>query len=195
MSVQRRRNIIVGAAAVVAALAVALVVYLNVASTFVPQYAAPADPAGPKISSNDPVAAAAEDADLTDVVDVTAKVSSMFTGDLGVTRTDVQGGAEKYPYTVDDECLLEWAKSNITTLAPTGTYEVVTVCGRPTAVLAGPASADSKVLVYAAAEDTAPAGMRELLLESTSDRVAFAAVQSADGEAQLLAASPLPDKR
>jgi len=192
---RRTRPIVIGAAAVAAvALVAGAVVLLKPAPEFVPQYET-IESAPPKVPAGEPAVEAPTDADLDTVVDVTDELTTGFSGDLGLVRTDAQKGEPAFPYTETDACLLDWAKENLAMLAADGTYEVITVCDRPTAVLAGPAGADSKVLVFGALEEKAPTGMKEILIDSPHDRMAFAAVRSADGKAQLLATSELPDPK
>lgn len=159
---------------------------------FEPQYTAP-EFQPPRVASSDPVMAAPENTDFTTVVDVTDEVSSMFSGDLIDVRSQVQTESATTIEMVTDRCLWEWAAENLEAFAVDGVYEVMTVCGRPTAVLAGPAGADTKVLAYGALEATAPEGMRQLLAESTSDQMSFVAMRTSDDEAQLLAVA-VPDE-
>lgn len=144
------------------------------------------------VPANEPVVAAPTDADFASVVDVTADLSGMFVGDIADVRGRTQGEQKMPPAAEPDACLLEWAKANLAPLAATGAYQVVDVCGRATAVLAGPLGADTKVLVYGALEADAPAGMLQVMGESTSEKMAFAAVRSADEQAQLIATAVLP---
>jgi hypothetical protein len=146
-----------------------------------------------QVAANEPVVAAPAGAEVTAVKDVTAEFSSVVVGDLVDARSRVQHKQLPSPIAVVDQCLSDWSKANLAALAVKGAYEVVEVCGRPTLVLAGPAGADSKVLVYSSLEKSAPAGVKQLLAESTSNRIAFAGVRSTDDKAQLLAVAVLPD--
>lgn len=190
----RKRRVVIGVAA---GLAATLVAGVTLTSVLAPERVDPSEVSTeyqpPRVAANDAAVAAPADADFAEVEDVTDELINDFTGDISFARSTVQGGEEKFPYAEPDQCLLDWAKANLAELAAKGTYEVVTVCDRPTAVLAGPDGADTKVLVYGALEDTAPEGAMQLIGESEHDRMAFAAVRSADGKAQLLATSELPD--
>lgn len=146
----------------------------------------------PRIAADHPVAAAPAETEYTTVVDATSELLPVFTGDLSYARTLAQG-SEQFPYAEPDQCLLDWATANLAALSETGTYDVLMVCDRPTLVLAGPEGADTKVFAHGALTDTAPAGARQLVGESTHDRMAFVAVRSADGKAQLLATAELPE--
>ena len=146
----------------------------------------------PRVAANAPAASAPASTDYGTVADITEQLIHEFSGDLSFARSTEQA-TESFAYGEPDACLVEWASANLAGLAETGVYEVMTVCGRPTLVLAGPDGADSKVLVRAALEETAPAGARQIIAESVHDRMAFAAVRSEDGKAQLLATAELPD--
>ena len=145
----------------------------------------------PRIAADEPAASAPTSTDYSSVVDITGELLGDFSGDLSFART-LEQGEDVYPYGEPDTCLLEWATANLEALASAGTYETMTICDRPTLVLAGPDGADTKVLVHGAREDTAPEGARQLIADSTHDRMAFVAVRSADGMAQLLATAELP---
>lgn len=191
-----RRVLVTGAAAiVVAALGTGVIVH-QVNAPNVPASLATQVPRPSQIPVNAPVAAAPADATLTSVVDVTSSFRSDFAGNVADVRSRVQGDAQRVPTIEEDACLTEWAKGHLPELAARGAYEVLDVCGRQTAVLAGPAGADAKVLVYGALEKTAPAGAKALFGKSTSNRLAFVAVRSddadPDSQAQLMAAAVLP---
>lgn len=191
----RRRPILIGAAAIAAAALVGGIVLANVLG---PERVDPESvvitPQPQQVAANDPVVAAPEDADLTTVEVISDDLVSGFGGDVIDARSRVQDDSVTMLEVVtDDECLTSWAKENLAALAEAGAYQVIDVCDRPTAVLAGPAGSDSKVLVYGSLEDTAPDGIRDVIAEATSTKVAFAAVRTTDGEAQLLATAVLPD--
>lgn len=194
-----RRTLVIGAVAiVVAALGVSIIVH-HATGPNVPKSLATQVPRPSQIPANAPVAAAPANATLTDLVDVTDYFRSDVAGNVADVRSRVQGGAQQVPTVEDDACLTEWAKEHLRELAPHGTYEVLEVCGRETAVLAGPAGADAKVLVYSSLEKAAPAGAKALFGESTSNQLAFVAVRSDDrnpsDQAQLMAAAVLPAKK
>jgi hypothetical protein len=132
-------------------------------------------------------------AKLAQATDAAGELTATLAGDLGNVRSRSQGEQVSPPQLVPDPCLLEWGKTNLAALAATGAYEVVDVCGRPTAVLAGAAGTDSKVLAYGALEKSAPEGMRALIADSQNGHVAVAGVRSVDGAARLLAVAMLPD--
>ncbi|WP_311245428.1 MULTISPECIES: hypothetical protein [unclassified Microbacterium] len=191
----RRRPILIGAAVIATAALVGGIVLANVLG---PERVDPQSveitPQPQQVAANEPVVAAPEDADLTAVEVISDDLVSGFGGDVIDARSRVQDdSATMLEVATDDECLTEWAKANIAELAASGAYQVIDICDRPTAVLAGPAGSDSKVLVYGSLEDTAPDGMRAIIAEATSTKVAFAAVRTTDGEAQLLATAVLPD--
>jgi hypothetical protein len=146
-----------------------------------------------QVAANAPVVAAPAGAKVATPKDVTSEYASVVAGDLADARNRVQHKQLRPPVVVVDACLSNWAMANLASLSTTGTYELVEVCGRPTAVLAGPAGADSKVLVYSSLEKSAPSGMKQLIAESTSNRIAFAGARSVDDKAQLLAVSLLPN--
>ncbi|QNE37909.1 hypothetical protein [Leifsonia shinshuensis] len=149
---------------------------------------------GPQqVAANAPIAPAPATAKLAQATDATSELTATLAGDLGNVRSRYQGEQVSPPQLVPDPCLVEWGKENLSALAGTGAYEVVDVCGRPTAVLAGAAGADGKVLAYAAIEGSAPERMKQLIAESRSAQVAVAAVRSANGAAQLIAVAVLPD--
>ncbi|CAM5533613.1 hypothetical protein [Leifsonia shinshuensis] len=149
---------------------------------------------GPQqVAANAPVAPAPTTAKLAQPSDATGELTATLSGDLGNVRSRSDEQQAAPPQLVPDPCLLEWGMTNLAALAGTGAYEVVDVCGRPTAVLAGSAGADSKVLAYGALEKSAPEGMRSLIADSRNARVAVAGVRSVDGAAQLLAVAMLPD--
>ena len=187
-----KRLVITGAAAVAA---VALVAGVGLHATFGPNVApseyVPRDQPE-QVAVNGPAAAAPADADTTQVTDVTADLVTEFLGDLENVRSRATEKKSANVVAEHDQCLADWATAHLAELAAVGTYAVVDVCDRPTAVLAGPAGADSKVLTYGALEETAPARMPETIATSTSNRIAFTAVRSTDGEAQLLATAELP---
>lgn len=115
-----------------------------------------------------------------------------FGGNVSAARSAELGEWAGHVLAVEDECLTSWATEQLGALATAGTFETITVCDRPTVVVAGPAGINTGNLVYAAAEDGAPAGAAEVLLDSDTNRFAFTAVRSAGGEAVLLAAAELP---
>jgi len=190
LAVLRRKRTV--AAAVVAAVVavVAAVVWVGLTPDEVTQPEPPDAYQPLSVPADDPVLAAPEDTDYADVVDVTDEVLPVFSGDLSVVRAQLQGD-DAFPYGEPDQCLLDWVSANLQELSARGAYEVMTVCDRPTLVLAGPDGADAKVLVHGAMLDGAPAGARQIIGESTSQRMAFAAVRSADGKAQLMATAEL----
>jgi hypothetical protein len=188
----KRSILIRAAAATLAALVGGILVF-----TLQPERVDPAsvtiDQVIEKVALDAPVAPAPAGADVTTpAVDVTAEFAEGFRGDIVSARSTWTEKAASTVITETDQCLLDWSKENLGPLAAEGTYAVLDVCGRATAVLAGKAGVDSKVLVFAVAEKEAPAEMKELLLESTSNRMAFSAVRSADGKAHLVAAAVLP---
>lgn len=191
----RRRPILIGAAAIAAAALVGGVVLVNALS---PERVDPESvaitPQPQQVAANEPVVAAPAESDLSQVEVVSDELVSGFGGDVIDARSRVQEDATTaLEIVTDDECLTDWATANLAELAASGAYQVVDICGRPTAVLAGPAGSDSKVLVYGALEEGAPVGMRDIIAEATSTKVAFAAVRTADGQAQLLATAVLED--
>lgn len=192
----RRRSVVIGAAVIAAAVLVGGGIALT--NVLGPEKVDPEtvvmSPQPPQVAADDPVVAAPEEADLTKVEVISDDLAGGFEGDVIDARSRVQDASTTtLDVVTDDTCLTDWAKANIAQLAATGAYLVVDVCGRPTAVLAGPAGSDSKVLVYGSLEDTAPDGMRELIAEETSTKVAFTAVRTTDGEAQLIATAVLED--
>ena len=187
-----KRSVIIGAAALAAALVAVVILMRMFSPVIVPESERIIVPQPPQIPVNGPSVAAPEGTDFTIIEEVSEEFAPGFAGDIIDVRTRVGQKEKPGPATVVDGCLLEWAKANLEVLATAGAYQVVTVCERPTAVLAGPAGADNKVLVYGSLEDGAPEGMEQTLAESTSDRMAFVAVRTADGRAQLLAAAELP---
>lgn len=198
-TVRRRpsgKTLVLGAAAIVVAALGAGIIVHQATGPNVPKSLATQVPRAPQVAANDPVVAAPAGADVASAIDETGSFTRDFAGNVVDVRLQVQGKQKPAPTVVDDQCLSDWAKENLAALAPNGAYEVVEVCGRPTAVLAGPAGADSKVLVYGAIQESAPAGMKSLFAESTSNRMAFVAVRSDEQDpaqrAQLMAAAVLP---
>lgn len=194
-----RKTLVIGAAAiVVAALGTGVIVH-QATGPNVPKSLATQVPRPSQIPANAPVAAAPADATLTSLVDVTGSFRSDVAGNVADVRSRVQGDAQQLPTIEADTCLTAWAKGHLPELAARGVYEVIEVCGRKTAVLAGPAGADAKLLVYGALEKAAPAGAKALFAKSTSNRIAFVAVRTGDkdpaAQAQLMAATVLPAKK
>ncbi|MCY1718458.1 hypothetical protein OVA26_16100 [Microbacterium sp. SL62] len=187
----RRRPILIGVATFAVA---ALVGGLVLANALGPERVDPASlvitPQPQQVAANDPVVAAPATADLSQVEVISKDLQSGFGGDVldARSRAGSDAGVTAVQIDTDDTCLEDWAKQNLAQLAASGAYEVVDVCGHQTAVLAGPAGSDSKVLVYGALEETAPAGMREIVT-ADSAIMTFVAVRTVDGKAQLLAAA------
>lgn len=184
--------------AVVAAAAAAVAAGLVAAVALQPDYVTATDyrlrdDQAQQVPVTDPIAAAPAGTNTSfGITDVSLELAGQFAGDLGAARSTATGKEAPQIVALQDDCLAAWATENLGALAAAGAYQVVDVCDRPTVVLAGAAGADTKVLVHAAAEIDGGDAIAQILHRSTSNRMAFTAVRSHDGQAQLLAAAELP---
>jgi hypothetical protein len=188
-----KRAVLVGAAVIAAALVAGLVVHQVAQPQRVPLSDIHPVQGPAKVAANKPVVAAPAGADTSDATDITAKTAEEFAGSLVDARNHATGHTTTNIVAKKDSCLLGWAESNLAALSAKGSFRTVQACGHDAVVLAGPAGSDARVMTFGALEKDAPTGARKILIDSATNRMAYAAVQSVDGKAQLLVASALPE--
>lgn len=145
-----------------------------------------------QVSYGDTAAAPAGTDTSAGVVSIFDEHEVSFGGNVGAARDMKMGEYTGQVLAVEDECLTNWATEHLGELATAGTFATLDICDRPTLVVAGPAGINTGNLTYAAAEPTAPSGAADVIINSSTNRMAFTAVRSSDGEAALLATAELP---